>query len=347
MKINPNHRIAILLHNGILGDKGKTGLTMLRYSKSNIVAVIDRECAGRALGECAGIIRDVPVVASVDEARPYDPDVLVIGIAPSGGILPPEWMDEISSALHSGMSLVNGLHTRLSELPEFMSVLREGQWIWDVRREPENLSVGCGKAAELQCRRVLTVGTDMAVGKKCVALEMNDCALKRGWKSKFLATGQSGIMISGGGVALDSVRVDYAAGAVEQMVLRAAMDSELLFLEGQGSILHPSSSATLPLIRGMQPTHLVLVHRAGQERIANCPELRIPPLARVVKLYEDLSAAAGVFAPSRVAAVALNTCKLPESDALEAIGSAEAETGLPCTDPVRYDAGPLLDSVLA
>ncbi len=347
MKLNPQQRIAILLHNGILGDKGKTGLTMLRYSKSNIVAVIDRECAGRALRECAGISRDVPVVASVEEARRHEPDVLVIGIAPSGGVLPPEWMDEIRSALNSGMSLVNGLHTRLSENSEFQAFLRDGQWIWDVRREPEDLSVGCGKAAELQCRRVLTVGTDMAIGKKCVALEMNDCALRRGWESKFLATGQSGIMISGEGVALDSVRVDYAAGAVEQMVIRAGMDSELLFLEGQGSILHPASSATLPLIRGMQPTHLVLVHRAGQERIANCPELRIPPLAKVVKLYEELSAAAGVFAPSRVAAVALNTYGLSESDALKAIESTEAETGLPCTDPVRYDAGLLLDSVLA
>ncbi len=342
MKIQPEHRLAILLHGGIRGHYGKTGLTMLRYSKNRIVAVIDVECAGLSLRECTGIDRDAPLVASVEEARLHEPDVLVIGIAPSGGRLPPEWIEEIGCALRSGMSVVSGLHTRLADTP----CMGDGQWIWDVRREPENLPIGRGAAAALPCTRVLTVGTDMAIGKKCTALEMNECARRRGLKSKFLASGQSGIMICGEGIAIDSVRVDYAAGAVEQMTLQAAGENDLLILEGQGSLLHPGSTATGPLIRGMQPTHLILVHRAGQERLRNCPELIIPPLDRVVRLYEDFSAAAGMLTPSRVAAVALNTRDLDAARAREAIRRAAEVTGLPCTDPVRCGAEMLLDAVL-
>ncbi len=344
--LNSEHRIAILLHNGILGPKGKTGLTMLRYSRKNIVAVIDRECAGRQLKECAGIDREVPVVGSLQEALNYRPDVLVIGAAPSGGLLPPDWMQEVKSALKCGMSLVNGLHTRLSKAPELMACLRDGQWIWDVRSEPEGLGVARGDAAGLSCLRVLTVGTDMAIGKKCAAIEMNELALRRGLRSRFLATGQSGIMISGEGVPIDSVRIDYAASAIEQMVLRAGKESDILFLEGQGSILHPGSSATLPLIRGMQPTHLILVHRAGQSSLFGFPDKKIPPLTKVARLYEEVAGAAGVLCPSKVAAIALNTFGLTETHASEIIAEIGAETGLPCTDPVRCGAKALLDSVL-
>ncbi len=344
--IEQNHRIAILLHNGILGPKGKTGLTMLRYSPHNITAVIDSDCAGRELIECAGIERDVPIVSSVKETAPYRPDVLVIGIAPSGGQLPEEWGRELKDALGMGMSIVNGLHTPLSEIPEYVGMLGEKQWIWDVRREPEGLSVARGEAAGLKCRRVLTVGTDMAIGKKCAALELNAAATARGIQSKFLATGQSGVMISGEGVAIDSVRVDFAASAIEQMVLRAGAENDMLFLEGQGSILHPGSSATLPLIRGMQPTHMILVHRAGQEHLHSFPELKIPGLSRVVELYEKVADAAGVLYPSKVAAVALNTFQLSEEQSIKAVQDVRSETGLPCTDPVRFDADILLDAVL-
>ncbi len=344
--LSPRHRIAIFLHNGILGPKGKTGLTMLRYSRNNIVAVIDRDCPGRRLKECSGIDRNVPIVESIQQALPYKPDVLVIGIAPSGGQLPEEWADELQLALKSGLSLVNGLHTELSEMPEFKSCLTDGQWIWDVRKEPENLSVATGAAAHLKCKRVLTVGTDMAVGKKCAALEMHLLALERGLKSKFLATGQSGIMISGEGIAIDAIRVDYAASAVEKMVLRAAEQSDLLFLEGQGSLLHPGSSATLPLMRGMQPTHLILVHRAGQKGLANIPEIKIPPLPEVVKIHEQLATAAGALHPSRVCAIAVNTLGISEKQASDAIETIEAQTGLPCTDPIRYSPAPLLDSIM-
>lgn len=337
MQLAVNQRLAILLHEGIQGIQGKTGLALLRYSEAPIVAVIDRDCAGESLSKLTGIARDVPIVASTGDALPYKPDVLIIGIAPSGGVLPDEWWQEIKQAVTAGLSIVNGLHTPLSSIPELRDSLREGQWIWDVRKEPSNLIIGSGNARSLACQRVLTVGTDMAVGKMSTSLQLNLAAKRRGLRSKFIATGQAGLMIAGDGVPLDAVRVDFAAGAVEQVVMRYGSDYDILHIEGQGSLLHPGSTATLPLIRGSQPTHLVLVHRAGQTHIRN-HHVPIPPLTEVIHLYETVAAAAGAFTAVRVVAIALNTAHLNPEDAQMAIEQTKAETGLPCTDAVRFGA---------
>ena len=248
-------KVAILLHDGVKGVYGKTGLALLRFSDAAIVAVIDRQCAGESLPQLTGINRNVPIVGTVEEALNYAPSVLVIGIAPSGGVLPIEWLTEIKQAVSAGLSIVNGLHTPMKTMPEFQT-LKSGQWIWDVRQEPDNIEVASAKAQTLSCQRFLTVGTDMGIGKMSTSLELHKASQKQGMRSHFLATGQTGIMISGDGVALDAVRVDYAAGAVEQLVMRYG-DCDILHVEGQGALLHPGSTATLPLIRGTQPTALI------------------------------------------------------------------------------------------
>ena len=344
--LQPDRRVAILLHDGIKGAHGKTGVALLRYSEATIVAVIDRECAGKSLPKLTGINRDVPIVATVEKALAYKPDVLVIGIAPSGGVLPDEWWQEIKQATASGLSIVNGLHTPMNTIPELRDSLREGQWIWDVRQEPPNLPIASARARSLACRRVLTVGTDMGVGKMSTSLELNKAAQKRGLRSKFLATGQAGLMIAGDGVPLDAVRVDFAAGAVEQIVMRYGSDRDILHIEGQGSLLHPGSTATLPLIRGSQATHLILVHRAGQTHIRNHPQVEIPPLPEVIQLYETVARAGGAFADVKVAAIALNTFHLNVSEAQTAIEQVQAETKLPCTDVVRFGADMILDTIM-
>lgn len=178
------------------------------------------------------------------------------------------------------------------------------------------------------------------------SLELNKAAQKRGLRSKFLATGQAGLMIAGDGVPLDAVRVDFASGAVEQLVMRYGNDYDILHIEGQGSLLHPGSTATLPLIRGTQATHLILVHRAGQTHIRNHPNVLIPPLPKVVQLYEAVASAAGAFSAVRVAAIALNTANLSPAAAEVAVQQIGAETGLPCTDPVRFGAEALLNAVM-
>ncbi|MBF2018915.1 MAG: DUF1611 domain-containing protein [Hydrococcus sp. C42_A2020_068] len=343
MRIVAQNRVAILLHEGIRGTHGKTGLAYLRYGEATVVAAIDAQCAGESLAALTGIEKNIPIVGNVTEALRYNPDVLLIGIAPSGGALPDAWWEEIKCGIAAGLSIANGLHTPMANR---FGQLREGQWIWDIRQEPKELQIGQGKARSLSCKRILTVGTDMAIGKMSTSIELNRAAQKRGIKSKFLATGQGGLTIAGDGIALDAVRVDFAAGAVEQMVLDWEDEHEVLFIEGQGSLLHPGSTATLPLLRGSQPTGLVLVHRAGQKHIRDLPDILIPPLTEVAKLYEMVASAAGVFGQVKVKAIALNTFHLDAEAAQEAIERVRQDTGLPCTDVVRFGADSLLDRVL-
>ncbi|MBD2209207.1 DUF1611 domain-containing protein [Nostoc linckia FACHB-104] len=346
MRLPLNQRTAILLHEGTAGTQGKTGLAILRYSEAPIVAVIDRDCAGKSLSAITGIKRDVPIVESVAASLEYQPQVLVIGIAPKGGAVPDDYWHEIKDALQAGMSIVNGLHTPLATMPELNALLKPGQIIWDVRKEPPNLGVAGGLARTLPCRRVLTVGTDMAIGKMSTSLELHWSAKRRGWRSKFLATGQTGVMLEGDGIPLDAVRVDFAAGAVEQMLMRYGKNYDIVHVEGQGSLLHPGSTATLPLIRGSQPTQLILVHKVGQTHVRNHPHVPIPPLPEVIRLYETVASAAGAFAPVPVVGIALNTAHLDEAAAKDAIAQTTKESGLPCTDVVRFDANVILNAVM-
>jgi uncharacterized NAD-dependent epimerase/dehydratase family protein len=343
----PHHRLAVLLHGGIKGQNGKTGLTVLRYSPNPVAVVIDREAAGASVVECTGIKRDAPVVADIQAALAYKPDVLLIGTAPSGGVIPDDWWPELKAAVAAGMSIVNGLHTRLDGHPN-LPALQPGQWIWDVRQPPkENPPIGKGLAAELPCKRVLMVGTDMAIGKMSAGLELQQTCVDRGIKSRFVATGQAGLMIVGSGVALDAIKVDHAAGSIEQAVIAHAPDQDLLIIEGQGSILHPGSTATLPLLRGSQPTHLVLVHKAGQTTVRNCPQVTIPPLPAVIQLYEQIASAGGAFAPAKVVAIAINGANISDEQELHNyIKTIGIETGLPCTDAIRFGANPILEALL-
>ena len=344
MRLPLNQKIAVLLHEGIRGTRGKTGLALLRYSDAPIVVAIDRDAAGESLAELTGIKRDVPIVTSVKDAIALKAQVLVIGIAPHGGDLPDDYWREIKDAIAGGMSIMNGLHTPLGNSQELKTLLKPGQFIWDIRKEPSNLGLCTLATRSLTCRRVLTVGTDMGVGKMSASLELHRLSRLRGLRTKFIATGQTGLMLEGDGIPLDAVRVDFAAGAVEQVVMRYGKNYDILHIEGQGSLLHPSSTATLPLIRGSQPTQMILVHRLGQNEVIE--GVVIPPLTEVVKLYEMVARGAGAFASVPVVGIALNTRNFDEETAQEAIAKIETETGLPCTDVIRFGGDKLLDAVM-
>lgn len=342
--LTANSRVAILLTGEIKGIHGKTGLAFLRYSQTDIVAVIDSEAVGESLTALTGIERDVPIVSNTAAALTYNPDVLLIGIAPSGGQLPTKLLRELEIAIEAGVSIINGLHNSLN--PKFPD-LQPGQWIWDLRQEPSGLTIGSGAAQSLTAQRILTVGTDMAIGKMSTSLELHRAALNQGIKAQFMATGQAGIAIAGQGIALDAVRVDFAAGAVEKTILEIGKEQDLVIVEGQGSLLHPGSTATLPLIRGSQPTGLVLVHRAGATQIRDFPHVSLPPLAEVIQLYETVSSAGGAFGQVKVKAIALNTLGLNNREAEAIIQSTQELIGLPCSDVVRYGGATLLPAVLA
>jgi uncharacterized NAD-dependent epimerase/dehydratase family protein len=346
MYLQPHSRIALLMHESLQSGTGKTGLAMVRYGRSPVVAIIDHQAAGQSLADLTGINHPIPIVDSVAAALVYHPDVLAIGLAPSGGKLPEPWFQELEQAITAGLSLVNPLHTPLAQHPDLIPHLRSDQWIWDVRQEPPGLTVGSGKASHLPCKRILAVGTDMAVGKMSTNLELHRACQERGLKSKVIATGQTNLMLGDDGIPLDAIRVDYAAGAVEQSVMAYGYDYDFLFIEGQGSLLNPASTATLPLLRGSQPTHLILVHRAGQTQISNCPDIKIPPLPQVIMLYEQVAAAAGAFTRSKVVGIALNTGHLSPTAAAEVINATEKDTGLPCADLFRHGADKLLAAIL-
>lgn len=341
--------IVLLQHGGLDNLSGKTGLAMLRYRQGPIVAVVDPAHPGADLGPLTGIDRAVPVVGSLAEALPFAPEVAVVGLAPSGGRLPEGMGADVAAALAAGLSLASGLHSRLGDDPALAALVQPGRWIWDLRREPPGLTVASGRAAGLPGRRLLAVGTDMSVGKMSACLELQAAARRRGLDARFVGTGQAGILISGAGVALDAVRIDYAAGAVEGALLAAAVGAgpdTLVLVEGQGSLCHPGSSATLPLIRGSQPTDLVLVHRAGQRTLQRLDAFPLPPLGQLIAAVEALAALgrpADCGPPPRVAAIALNTALLDGPAAAEALEATAAATGLPCVDPVRQGGEALLD----
>jgi uncharacterized NAD-dependent epimerase/dehydratase family protein len=342
MQLNAHSRVVILLQGGIKGHHGKTGLAFLRYSQTKVVAVIDAGAKGESLKSLTKIDRDVTIVGDVTAALAYQPDVLLIGIAPSGGELPPDLLAEIAIAVQAGLSIINGLHTPLKD--QFPK-LQSGQQIWDIRQEPQGLTIGKGQARSLPGQRILTVGTDMAIGKMSTSLELYGAAISQGIKAQFIATGQAGIAIAGQGLPLDAVRVDFAAGAVEQIILKLGLGQDLIIIEGQGSLLHPGSTATLPLIRGSQPTSLVLVHRAGAKHIRDLPDVVIPPLPDVIQLYETVASAGGAFGKVKVQAIALNTFALNHQEAEAVIKDTSDLTGLPCSDVVRYGGATLLSQI--
>ncbi len=327
---------------GLLNAKMTEGI--IRYGRNPVAAVIDSKAAGKTVGELCRMESDIPIVATLDEALALGAEVFVLGTAPSGGRLPPEWMAVLQSAVDAGMPLINGLHDPLN--PVFGHDLKCGQWIWDVRSPVGDIPpIATARAAGLRNTRVLMVGTDMAVGKMTAGLEIYRVLRDRGADTAFLATGQIGVTIMGTGIPLDALRVDHASGAVERMVMEAA-DHDVVIVEGQGSLLHPGSTATLPLMRGSCCNAMILCHRAGMEYLDTFGYIRIPPLRDVMELNEVTASANNALTRARVVGIALNTRDLCEADARRAIADARDETGLPVTDPVRFGADVLADCIV-
>ncbi|MEI8283168.1 MAG: DUF1611 domain-containing protein, partial [Armatimonadota bacterium] len=313
-------------------------------SPNPVVCVIDSAHAGKSVSDVVNSPRNAPVVATLDEAIAMGARVVILGTAPSGGVIPDSWRPIIAQTIEGGLSLVNGLHEPLA--PQFPN-LKPGQFIWDIRQEPKDLKPGNGAARFLTNRRILTVGTDMAVGKMTASLELQKSAKARGIDAAFLATGQIGISLSGAGVPLDAVRVDFASGAIEQATLKYK-DREWLIVEGQGSLVHPGSTATLPLLRGSMPTDLILCVRAGQTYLTRSMEVPIPmpQLPALIRLYEDLATMSGNFPAAKVRGIAVNSGHMSDSDARHHIDAIAEESGLAACDPVRETAGALVDSII-
>ncbi len=333
-------RRLLILAEGRSGDPhyGKTAYGVLRYRPEEVVAILD---SARAGAEQNGF----PVVGTVEDALPFEPTVALVGVATQGGRFPPAWRRLLKASIAAGLDVENGLHEFLTRDAELVALARErGVKLRDLRLPPPDLNVPTGANLTHDATTVLTVGSDCAIGKMTVSLELDREARRRGIASEFVPTGQTGIAIAGWGIAVDAVVSDFIAGAAEQLVLEGiARGGELLFVEGQGSVLHPGySGVTLGLIHGSAPHAYVLCHAAGQTVVDENERFPMPPLAELVDLHERLSLLAR---PAKVAAIALNTRHLDEPGARAAVEAAEAETGLPADDPVRFGAAKLVDAL--
>jgi uncharacterized NAD-dependent epimerase/dehydratase family protein len=335
------------------GDFGpmtsKTANSVIRYLPDRVVAVLDREQVGKTVQDVLGFGGPIPVVGSMAEGLARDPSAVLIGIAPIGGQLPAEWIGWLAEALDRGCDLWNGLHTFLGDHPVLAEKARaRGCTIHDLRRPPRDLAVASGLAKQVEPLVVLTVGTDCNVGKMTAQLQLTRRLNERGVRTRFVATGQTGIMIEGWGIAVDAVVADFIAGAAERLVLEGSPNADVVLVEGQGSINHPGySGVALGLLHGSCPDALILCHQSSRRYIGDYREatwLRIPPLTEYIRLYESIASAVH---PTRVIGICLNTYDMSDIEARRACDQAQRETGLPATDPVRFDVAPLVNAVIA
>ncbi|MFN0149701.1 MAG: DUF1611 domain-containing protein [bacterium] len=336
-----SRRYAILAEARFSPMGSKTANGLLRYCPEEAVAVIDSTRAGQRASAIIAHGADVPVVATLDDALALGPNALLVGIAPTGGDIPAGWRSIFLRACAAGLDIVSGLHTFLANDSEIAAAARAaGTQIWDLRNYPPTSGVARGRWREIEAKVVLTVGTDARSGKMSTGIEVERALARTGVRATFIATGQTGILIMKRGVPADALRGDFLAGAIENEVLEADRASEVIIVEGQGSILHQGFSAvSMGLLHGAAPDLMVLCHHST--RHGNDYGDRIDDLPRAIRLHEQALS----FKPARVVAISLLTHDLAEAEARAAIERASRETGLPASDPIRFGVGPIAQAI--
>jgi len=336
-------RLVILAHERF-PDGAKTAIGVLRYGPYDVVAVLDRDHAGERVADLRADLPDAPIVASMSDVD--DPiDALLIGIAPIGGGFDESWRADVLLALERGCDVISGLHYFLETDGEFRNLAEEnGCDLWDVRRPPDGLGVAEGVADRVDATVIATVGTDCSVGKMTTTLELARAARDRGVDAAVVPTGQTGIVIEGWGYPVDRVVADFAAGAVEEMVLERGADHDYLFVEGQASVLHPAYSAdAVSILHGSMADELVLCHAAGRERFHGF-DRALPGIEATAACYESLAAP---FCGGGVAAGSLNTDGIEDdAEASAAVEDYADALGVPAADPIRDGPDAVLDAVL-
>jgi uncharacterized NAD-dependent epimerase/dehydratase family protein len=277
---------------------------------------------------------------TIENAQAEGIKTLVLGVAPPGGVIPESWHSLLFSALENGLDIASGLHSKLVDVPNLSeTATRHNRQLFDVRHSTQNFSVGSGDSRG--GKRLLTVGTDCAVGKMYSALAIEKELRQRGFKVDFAATGQTGIFISGKGVSVDAVVSDFISGAAE--FLSPENDDEHWdIIEGQGSLFHPSFAAvTLGLIHGSQPDAMILCHEVGRKEIIGTDHYPIPNLDDCMETY--LQAARLTNKKANVVGACFNTSSLSNDAAVVYLASKQQSLGIPCSDPYRYGVAKIVD----
>ncbi len=269
---------------------------------------------------------------------------LVIGTSAVGGAIPNEWMPTLVEALHAGMDIVAGVHTKLNDIPELVAAATaSGAKLVDVRVPPKDIPVGTGR--KRSGKRLLTVGTDCALGKKYTALAIANRLREKGVDADFRASGQTGIMIAGNGIPIDAVVADFLSGAAE-MISPDADKDHWDIIEGQGSLFHPGySSVSTGLLIGSQPDAFVVCTEALRTHIKGWPDFELPSIQAVIDRAIDL--AKTVNPAIRCVGISVNTSPLPEHERAAYLENLSSLYGLPTMDPLVSGVDEVIDRMLS
>jgi uncharacterized NAD-dependent epimerase/dehydratase family protein len=292
---------------------------------------VPEQCIGEYACEGGTVTAGLPVLTPA-EAKAKGARALIIGVANSGGFIPANWIPSLVRALEDGLDIISGMHTRLTEVSALKeTAARQGRRLIDVRQPPGEIPIATGR--KRTGKRLLTIGTDCALGKKYTALALTRGFLARGIAADFRATGQTGIMIAGSGIPIDAVVADFAAGAAEMLSPDAA-DDHWDVIEGQGSLTHPAyAGVSLALLHGSQPDVVVVCHEPGRECIVGHSEYALPTSEEIIDLALRLGRRTN---PSiRCAGVSLNTAQLDAESAERLLADESGRLGLPVADPMR------------
>jgi uncharacterized NAD-dependent epimerase/dehydratase family protein len=280
---------------------------------------------------------------SIEEGKRRGARTMVVGVVNAGGVLPGHWVRSIVAAIEAGLDVASGLHKRLEDVPEIAgAAARHGRVLHNVRLP--SMSFATGKGTKRPGMRLLTVGTDCSVGKKYAALALEREMRAQGFDADFRATGQTGILISGRGVAVDAVVADFISGAAEWLT-PAADPNHWDVVEGQGSLFHPSfAGVTLGLLHGAQPDAFVVCHEPTRTTMRGV-EHRLPTIREVI----DMTVACGRLTNPRIQCVgiAVNTAALGEEEARRCLTAVADAEGLPTSDPVRFGIGAIVRRLAA
>ncbi len=307
-----------------------------------VAAFRGQDCVGEFRHDDCPLTLGLPRMAMA-EAASAGARTLILGIAGAGGKVGADLIEDAAAALEAGLNVASGLHERLRDQPRLAELAAaRGLELFDVRDPPAGLSVG--KGYPRPGRRLLTVGTDCSVGKMYATLALTEALRQRGVAADFRATGQTGILIAGEGVAVDAVVADFISGAIEQLAPGRDDDGWDL-IEGQGSLFHPSfAGVSLGLLHGAQAEALVLCHEPGRAHMRGIPGRPVPELADC--LERNLEAARLTSPDVRAAGICLNTSAMDAETAQRLCSVIEVQMGLPCTDPVRFGVESIIDQIL-
>ncbi len=337
-------RIVILAEGSFGPLESKTANQAIRYLPQEVVGVIDSANAGLTVKNILGFGGNIPIFQNVHASLPNAPNVLLIGVAPVGGRLPESWRPILKEAIENGLDLVSGLHTLLGEDEEIAELAKKrGVHITDLRSVPPEYSVVArGSWRTRLAKTVLTVGTDCNVGKMTAAWELHREFARRGHRSDFVATGQTGILLAGKGIAVDHLISDFVAGAIEREVDKSSADGhEVIFVEGQGSLTHQGySSVTLGLMHGVMPDAMILVHHPA--RGEDDYGFRLDDINRSIRLHEELLSP---FKNSKVVGIAINTVGMMAQETEKAVHELEHQTQLPVADVLSPGLPVLVESI--